>query len=66
MRIAAFSPFSALSTRSAEAVKGHPALVRLELSGSPLLARVTRRSAEKLGLKQRMDLWIQTKAVALV
>ncbi|MBK5968874.1 molybdenum ABC transporter ATP-binding protein [Thiorhodovibrio winogradskyi] len=46
----------------------HPALalVKLDLSGSPLLARVTQRSAEQLGLKPAMDVWIQIKAVALL
>jgi molybdate transport system ATP-binding protein len=46
----------------------HPALtlVRLRVGGSAVLARVTRRSADRLGLRPDMDLWIQIKAVALL
>ncbi|KAF0102986.1 MAG: molybdate transport system ATP-binding protein [bacterium] len=46
----------------------HPAqaLVRLDLGGSPLLARVTRRSAAALGLTPGQRLYAQVKAVALV
>ena len=46
----------------------HPALslVKLDVAGSPVLARVTRRSAEQLGLAPGMNVWIQIKAVALL
>jgi len=46
----------------------HPALrlVKLEISGSPVLARVTRRSAEQLGLAPEQWVYAQIKAVALL
>ena len=46
----------------------HPALalVRLRVGGSAVLARVTRRSADQLGLRPGLDCWIQIKAVALL
>ncbi|MCG6942014.1 MAG: molybdenum ABC transporter ATP-binding protein [Thiohalocapsa sp.] len=46
----------------------HPALslVKLDVAGSPVLARVTHRSAEQLGLAPGMTVWIQIKAVALL
>jgi molybdate transport system ATP-binding protein len=47
----------------------HPALalVRLRVDGgSAVLARVTRRSAEQLGLVPDLSVWIQIKAVALL
>ncbi len=46
----------------------HPALalVRLNAGGVPLVARVTRRSADKLQLHPGQNLWAQIKAVALV
>jgi len=46
----------------------HPALclVKLELSGWPVLARVTRRSAEQLGLAAGQRVYAQIKAVALL
>ncbi len=44
---------------------GH-VLVRLEVAGSPLLARVTGRSARQLQLTPDMPLWAQIKAVALL
>jgi molybdate transport system ATP-binding protein len=46
----------------------HPALalVRLNTGGAPLVARITRRSAEKLKLCPGMRGWAQIKAVALV
>jgi molybdate transport system ATP-binding protein len=47
---------------------GHPALalVRLNVDGAMVLARVTRRSADQLGLRPDLDVWIQIKAVALL
>jgi molybdate transport system ATP-binding protein len=46
----------------------HPALslVKLQVDGSAVLARVTRRSADQLGLAPEMPVWIQIKAVALL
>ncbi len=46
----------------------HPALslVKLEVSGQPVLARLTRRSAEQLGLVPGKEVWIQIKATALL
>jgi molybdate transport system ATP-binding protein len=40
-------------------------LVRLDASGTPLLARITRRSCANLKLAPGMMLWAQIKAVAL-
>lgn len=46
----------------------HPALclVKMDADGSAILARVTRRSAEQLGLRPGLSVWIQIKAVALL
>lgn len=46
----------------------HPALalVRLKVGQSPVLARLTRRSAVGLGLSPGLPVWVQIKAVALV
>lgn len=46
----------------------HPALalVKLDLGGSPLLARLTRRSAHGLGLAPGQLVYAQIKAVALI
>jgi len=46
----------------------HPALalVKLQVEGSVLLARLTRRSAAELGLTPGLPVWIQIKAVALL
>ncbi|MDE1927254.1 MAG: TOBE domain-containing protein, partial [Burkholderiales bacterium] len=46
----------------------HPALalVRLRIGGAPLLARLTRRSADALGLAAGMTVWAQVKTVALL
>ncbi|SDH14449.1 molybdate transport system ATP-binding protein [Pseudomonas benzenivorans] len=41
-------------------------LVRLEAAGTPLLARITRRSADQLGIAAGQRLWAQIKAVALL
>ncbi|HNQ04528.1 MAG TPA: molybdenum ABC transporter ATP-binding protein [Thiobacillaceae bacterium] len=47
---------------------GHPAqvLARLSVAGSPLLARLTRRSVHALGLHAGMPVHAQIKAVALI
>jgi molybdate transport system ATP-binding protein len=46
----------------------HPALalLRLRLGTSPLLARLTRRAADGLGLHTGQSVWVQIKAVALI
>ena len=46
----------------------HPALslVRLKVGNSPVLARLTRRSAVGLGLASGLQVWAQIKAVALI
>jgi molybdate transport system ATP-binding protein len=46
----------------------HPALslLRLKLGASPLLARLTRRSAAALELQPGKAVWVQIKAVALI
>ena len=46
----------------------HPALalVRLNVGGVPLVARITHRSAANLSLRPGLNVWAQIKAVALV
>jgi len=46
----------------------HPALalLRLQLGASPLLARLTQRSAKGLQLEPGKPVWVQIKAVALI
>ena len=46
----------------------HPALmlVRVQVGESPIVARLTRRSADALGLAPGSAIWVQIKAVALV
>jgi len=46
----------------------HPALmlVRVRVGTSPIVARVTRRSASALGLAPGQAVWVQIKAVALI
>ncbi|WP_244817796.1 molybdenum ABC transporter ATP-binding protein [Caballeronia sp. Lep1P3] len=46
----------------------HPsqAVVRLDVDGSPLLARVTRYSVDRLGIAVGMRVWAQVKAVSLL
>ncbi len=46
----------------------HPALalVRLNVGGVPLVARITHRSAANLNLRPGLNVWAQIKAVALV
>jgi molybdate transport system ATP-binding protein len=41
-------------------------MVRLDAGGTPLLARITRRSHDQLGLVPGMAVWAQIKAVALL
>ncbi|CAD5110166.1 molybdenum ABC transporter ATP-binding protein [Zestomonas carbonaria] len=45
---------------------GAHVLVRLEVDGTPLLARITRYSRDHLGLHPGQQLWAQVKAVALL
>jgi len=44
---------------------GH-VLVRLDVGGTPLLARITQRSAERLGIRPGLNVHAQIKAVALL
>lgn len=46
----------------------HPslALVRVRVGASPVVARLTRRSAQGLGLQPGMPVWAQVKSVALM
>ncbi len=41
-------------------------LVRLDAGGTPLLARITRRSCEQLGVSRGRRMWAQIKSVALL
>ncbi len=56
------------ATVVAVAEDSHPALalVQLQVGASPLVARLTRRSAAQLGLVPGLALWAQVKAVALI
>ena len=45
---------------------GHQVLVRLDASGTPVLARLTARAADQLQLRVGMHVWAQIKAVSLV
>lgn len=68
-RVAGTSILNALPARVMEiAGDTHPALalVRLQVGNSPVVARVTGRSAAALGLAPGMDVWVQIKAVALI
>jgi molybdate transport system ATP-binding protein len=63
---------SIINTLQAEVIEladdTHPALtlVRLQVGASPVVARVTRRSACGLELKPGQVVWVQIKAVALI
>jgi molybdate transport system ATP-binding protein len=41
-------------------------LVRLDAGGTPLVARITRRSADQLGIVAGRPMWAQIKTVALL
>lgn len=41
-------------------------VVRLDAGGAPLLARITRRSHDQLGIRVGMTVWAQVKATALL
>ena len=49
-----------------EPLAGGMIQVRLDASGAPLLARISRRSLERLALRPGMALWAQVKSVALL
>ncbi|UFH51297.1 molybdenum ABC transporter ATP-binding protein [Pseudomonas sp. KNUC1026] len=53
------------TVRQVQLVGAH-ALVRLDCAGAPLLARVTRYSADQLGLAPGAAVWAQIKAVAVL
>ena len=40
-------------------------MVRLDAGGTPLLARITRKSQSRLGLEAGMQVYAQIKSVAL-
>jgi len=56
------------ATVTAHAGEDHPALVlvQLHVGGTALLARLTRRSAQRLELAPGRQVWAQIKAVALI
>ena len=56
------------ATVAAQAGEDHPALVMVQLrvGGTALLARLTRRSAQRLDLAPGRRVWAQIKAVALI
>ena len=41
-------------------------LVKMDAGGTALLARITRRAAEQLGLRPGRRMWAQIKSVALL
>ena len=53
-------------TEIADDVHAALTLVRVEVGATPIVARVTRRSAAALGLAAGTRLWVQIKAVALI
>jgi molybdate transport system ATP-binding protein len=56
------------ATVLAHAAEDHPSavLVQLRIGGTKLLARLTRRSAQRLDLAAGREVWVQIKAVALI
>ncbi|KAF0166426.1 MAG: molybdate transport system ATP-binding protein [Rhodocyclaceae bacterium] len=56
------------ATVVAHAGEDHPSVVLLQLrvGGTTLLARLTRRSAQRLDLAPGREVWVQIKAVALI
>jgi len=56
------------ATVVAHAGEDHPSavLVQLRIGGTTLLARLTRRSAQRLDLAPGREVWVQIKAVALI
>ena len=53
-------------TAQAPTADGAHVIVRLDAGGTPLLARITRRSRDQLGLVMGMPVWAQVKAAALL
>ncbi len=41
-------------------------MIRLDVGGTPVLARITRRSRDDLGIAPGKDVWLQVKAVAVL
>ncbi len=56
----------AIVTEIADADTPAHVLVRLDAGGTPLIARITRRSRDHLGVMPGQPLWAQIKAVALL
>jgi molybdate transport system ATP-binding protein len=56
------------ATVLAQAAEDHPSqvLVQLRVGATPLLGRLTRRSAQRLDLAPGREVWVQIKAVALI
>jgi molybdate transport system ATP-binding protein len=56
------------ATVTGHAAEDHPALVlvQLRVGATTLLARLTRRSAQRLDLTSGREVWVQIKAVALI
>lgn len=50
----------------ADALQPSQLLVRLDADGTPILARISRRSRDQLGLREGLRVWAQVKTVALV
>jgi molybdate transport system ATP-binding protein len=50
----------------AQAQASSHVMVRLDVAGTPLLARITRFSSDRLGLAAGMRVWAQVKAVSLL
>ncbi|SAK43184.1 molybdenum ABC transporter ATP-binding protein [Caballeronia ptereochthonis] len=65
-RSSVLNVLSATVVGIAEDANPSQAVVRLDVDGSPLLARVTRYSLDRLGIVEGMRLWAQVKAVSLL
>ena len=63
-----FIAFAETAKHGGFAAAAHPAhcLVRLDVAGTPLLARITRLSKDQLGLAEGMPVVAQIKSVALI
>jgi molybdate transport system ATP-binding protein len=57
---------AAHATHATHAAHAAHVLVRLDVSGTVLLARITRRSCDQLGVQPGQRLWAQIKSVALL
>ena len=58
-------PAAVVSDLAPTDTPGH-ILVKLDVTGEPLLARITKRSADNLGIRPGLALRAQIKAVALL